>query len=134
MGKRCLRERMVKGNGAEAGIERAEMGRGPAPETGKGQNQGTEEDLGPVTEKGRGQEIAKTAPDQGTVEGQDPGTGAIAGGQGRGPVIGGGPGIGRGQGPSQGTGTGVGAGAESAREQCTGKINVNGKSVGFLVD
>merc|ERR1712110_1150093 len=100
MGKRCLRVRMVKGNGAEARIERAEMG--------KGQNPGTEEDLGPVTEKGRGQEIAKTAPDQGTVEGQDPGTGAIAGGQG----------------PSQGTGTGAGAGADSAREQCTGKINV----------
>ena len=87
-----------------------------------------------MTERGRGQEIAKTGPDQGTVEGQDPGTGAIAGGRDPGPVKGGGRGIARGQGPSQGTGTGAGAGADSAREQCTGKINVKGKSVGFLVD
>ena len=110
------------------------MGRGLAPETGRGRNLGTEKDPGPATERGRGQEIAKIGPDQGTVEGQDPGTGAIAGGRDPGPVKGGGRGIARGQGPSQGTGTGAGAGADSAREQCTGKINVKGKSVGFLVD
>ena len=46
-----------------------------------------------------------------------------------------GPGIAGGRGPSRGTGTGAGAGAESVGgEQCTGKISVNGKSVGFLVD
>ena len=110
------------------------MGRGLAPETGRGRNLGTEKDPGPATERGRGQEIAKIGPDLGTVEGQDPGTGAIAGGRDRGPAIGGGRGIAKGRGPSQGTGTGAEAGAESAREQCTGKIIVKGKSVGFLVD
>ena len=106
-----------------------------APETGKGQNQGTEKDPGPAIERGRAQEIAEIAPDLAIVEGQGPGTDAIVGGRGQGPATGEGPGTAGDQDPSQGTGTGAGAGVESAREeQCTGKINVNGKSVGFLVD
>ena len=136
MGKRCGRGRRARKNGAEAEIEKAVMGKDLGRETGKGRNQGTEKGQGPATERGRAQEIAKTALDQGTEEGQGPVTGAIAGDQGPGPGTGKGPGTGGGRGPSQGTGTGAGAGAESAREQCvcTGKINVNGKSVGFLVN
>ena len=118
MGKRCWRGRRVRGNGAEAEIEKAEMGKGPGLETGRGRNRGTEKDRGPATESGRGQEIAKIGPDQGTGEGLGPVTGAIeAEGRDQGPGTGKGQGIARDQGPSQETGTGVGAGAESTREQ-----------------
>ena len=117
--------------GAEAEIER----KGQSRETGKGQNQGTERGQDPAIERGLDQEIVEIVPDLGTEDGQGPVTGVIAGDQDPGPVTGKGPGIAGGRGPSRGTGTGAGAGAESVGgEQCTGKISVNGKSVGFLVD